>query len=139
VSSCREFVSELASQQVGKSASQQVSGSAGHTTQQVSHLVTQLSWRKELLKGKSNSVNGGRTRHYRDLLVWQKAMELTKNVYRLTENLPQKEAFVLHSQIRRASVSVPSNIAEGHGRMDIFANFLRCLAGLYLRCRHNWS
>ncbi|MGH9589594.1 MAG: four helix bundle protein [Terracidiphilus sp.] len=63
-------------------------------------------------------MDGGRTRHYRDLLVWQKAMGLTKNIYRLTESLPRKETFGLQSQIRRASVSVPSNIAEGHGRLD---------------------
>ena|SRR6185437_14709170 len=63
-------------------------------------------------------MNGGRTRHYRDLLVWQKAMELTKDIYRVTESLPQKKSFGLQSQIRRAAVSVPSNIAEGHGRLD---------------------
>ena len=64
------------------------------------------------------SRNGGRTRHYRDLLVWQKAMGLTKNICSLTESLPQKETIGLQSQIRRAAVSVPSNIAEGHGRLD---------------------
>lgn len=63
-------------------------------------------------------MGGGRTRYFRDLLVWQKAMGLTKNIYRLTESLPQKETFGLQSQIRRAAVSVPSNIAEGHGRLD---------------------
>ena len=64
-------------------------------------------------------MNGARTRHYRDLLVGQKAMGLTKNVYRLTENFPQKETFGLQAQIRRAAVSVPSNIAgldDGHFR-----------------------
>ena len=58
-----------------------------------------------------------RTRHYRDLLVWQKAMDLVRFVYRETEAFPQSEVFGLRLQIRRAAVSVPSNIAEGHGRL----------------------
>ena len=62
--------------------------------------------------------NGARPRHYRDLLVWQKAMELARAIYRETENLPKNEMFGLQSQMRRAAVSIPSNIAEGHGRLD---------------------
>jgi four helix bundle protein len=50
---------------------------------------------------------------FRDLSVWQKSMTLTEHVYVLTENLPRAEAFGLTSQIRRAAVSIPSNIAEG--------------------------
>lgn len=65
-----------------------------------------------------SSPKSTRTRHYRDLLVWQRAMALTKSIYRATEGFPQKEMFGLQAQIRRAAVSVPSNIAEGHGRMD---------------------
>jgi four helix bundle protein len=53
---------------------------------------------------------------YRDLLVWQKAVELTLLVYRLSEGFPRHEIYGLRSQLRRASVSVPSNIAEGYGR-----------------------
>lgn len=53
---------------------------------------------------------------YRDLLAWQRAMELTKIIYRLTETFPQRERFGLCDQLRRAAVSVPSNIAEGYGR-----------------------
>jgi four helix bundle protein len=53
---------------------------------------------------------------YRELLVWQKAMELTVLVYRLTEGFPKREIYGLAAQIRRAGVSVPSNIAEGYGR-----------------------
>jgi four helix bundle protein len=52
------------------------------------------------------------------LLVWQKAMELTREVYRLTRSFPKEEMFGLTSQMRRAAVSVPSNIAEGQGRLS---------------------
>jgi four helix bundle protein len=67
---------------------------------------------------KDGSPTGGRTRHFRDLLVWQRAMSLARAVYLETEALPQKELFGLQSQMRRAAVSVPSNIAEGHGRLN---------------------
>lgn len=53
---------------------------------------------------------------YRDLRVWQAGMDLVERVYRLTERLPKHEIYGLTSQIRRAAVSVPSNIAEGHTR-----------------------
>ena len=53
---------------------------------------------------------------YKDLVVWQKSMELVVNVYRLTLKLPQDERRGLMSQMRGAAVSVPSNIAEGYGR-----------------------
>jgi four helix bundle protein len=56
----------------------------------------------------------GRT--YRDLLVWQKAMQLVTDVYKVTENFPKTETFGLRIQVRRAIVSVPSNIVEGQGR-----------------------
>ena len=59
-----------------------------------------------------------RTRHYRDLIAWQKAMALAKCAYELTDGLPKSETYGLQSQIRRAAVSVPSNIAEGHGRLN---------------------
>ena len=55
-------------------------------------------------------------RRYQDLIAWQKAIALVKNVYELTSGFPQKEAFGLTSQMRRSAVSVPSNIAEGQGR-----------------------
>jgi len=50
---------------------------------------------------------------FRDLTVWQKAMTLTERVYKATEKFPKTEMFGLTSQMRRASVSIPSNIAEG--------------------------
>jgi four helix bundle protein len=53
---------------------------------------------------------------YRELVVWQKAMELATLVYRLTESFPKREIYGLVAQLRRAGVSVPSNIAEGYGR-----------------------
>jgi four helix bundle protein len=53
---------------------------------------------------------------YRDLLVWQKAMDLVTDIYRCTRSFPRDETFGLVAQMRRSSVSVPSNIAEGKGR-----------------------
>jgi four helix bundle protein len=58
-----------------------------------------------------------RTRHFRDLIVWQKAMELARQVYLQTEGFPKSEMFGLRMQMRRSAVSVASNIAEGHGRL----------------------
>ena len=57
-----------------------------------------------------------RYRDYKDLKVWQKAMDLTIEVYSLVKFLPQDEKFGLSDQMRRAVVSIPSNIAEGEGR-----------------------
>jgi four helix bundle protein len=54
---------------------------------------------------------------FRDLLVWQRAIQLSVSIYRLTKDFPREEVYGLTSQIRRAAVSVPSNIAEGHGRL----------------------
>lgn len=54
--------------------------------------------------------------NYRNLRVWNTAISLALEVYRITESFPQSERFGLTSQLRRAAVSVPSNIAEGHGR-----------------------
>ena len=53
---------------------------------------------------------------YRDLLVWQRAMELVKEIYRVTKTFPKEEVYGLTAQIRRAAIAVPSNIAEGKGR-----------------------
>ena len=55
---------------------------------------------------------------FHDLIVWQKAIELTLSIYRLTRSFPKEEMFGLTSQTRRASVSVASNIAEGRGRLN---------------------
>lgn len=53
---------------------------------------------------------------FRDLLIWQKAMTLVTNCYSISSNFPREELFGLASQIRRCSISIPSNISEGYGR-----------------------
>lgn len=53
---------------------------------------------------------------FRDLLIWQKSMILVTEVYQLTNSFPKEEIYGLTSQIRRSSISIPSNIAEGYGR-----------------------
>jgi four helix bundle protein len=70
-------------------------------------------------------------RSYRDLKVWQKAMELAVSCYGLTRSFPREEAFGLTSQIRRAAASIAANIAEGHGRENrgSFIQFLRISQG----------
>ena len=65
--------------------------------------------------------------NYRDLLVWQKAMELVVECYRLCEFLPKTEIYGLASQLKRSAVSVPANIAEGHGR-DHLGEYLHHLS-----------
>lgn len=55
-------------------------------------------------------------RKYQQLIVWQRAMELVSAIYQLTSSFPDHEKFGLSSQLRRAAVSIPSNIAEGSGR-----------------------
>ena len=55
-------------------------------------------------------------RRYQQLVVWQKAMELVTEVYQMTAEFPDTEKFGLTSQMRRAAISIPSNIAEGAGR-----------------------
>jgi four helix bundle protein len=79
-----------ASQQVSESASQPDTGAAAHRR---------------------------RTRHFSDLIAWQKAMLLAKAIYGETSEFPKSEIYGLTSQMRRSAVSVPSNIAEGHGRL----------------------
>jgi four helix bundle protein len=68
---------------------------------------------------------------FRELVVWQRAMELTVAVYRLTRDFPREEQFGLTSQIRRAVVAIPSNIAEGQGRLSAgeFRQFLGIARG----------
>jgi len=72
-------------------------------------------------------VASGEVRHYRDLLVWQKALTWVELVYAATREWPSDERFGLISQVRRAAVSVPSNIAEGCARRST-PEFLRFLS-----------
>ena len=68
---------------------------------------------------------------YRDLIVWQRSMDMAERVYELTRAYPRDELFGLVSQTRRAAVSVAANIAEGHGRgtRGAYAGFLRIARG----------
>ena len=68
----------------------------------------------------------GAIRTFRDLIAWQKAMELARLVYRATGQMPDTERFGLTNQMRRAAVSVPSNIAEGYARQSR-ADYLKYL------------
>ena len=67
------------------------------------------------------------TQSYRDLIVWQRAIELVVELYAITEKFPREELFGITSQMRRAAVSIPSNIAEGRSRgtKADYLNFLR--------------
>ena len=68
---------------------------------------------------------------YQDLLVWQKAMELTVEIYRIVKLLPTEERYALSDQMKRAAVSIPSNIAEGQARNSVkeFIQFLSIAKG----------
>jgi four helix bundle protein len=56
--------------------------------------------------------------NYRDLVVWQRSMQLVEEIYRCTKTFPREELFGLTTQMRRSAISVPSNIAEGKGRFS---------------------
>ena len=68
---------------------------------------------------------------FRDLVVWQKSVQLATMIYRMTQSFPREELYGLSSQMRRCSVSVPSNIAEGQGRISTgeFRQFLGIARG----------
>ena len=68
---------------------------------------------------------------YKKLLVWQKGIELAEEIYKITKLLPDDEKFGLSSQMRRAAISIPSNIAEGQSRHSKkeFIHFLRIAQG----------
>ncbi|HXU10228.1 MAG TPA: four helix bundle protein, partial [Blastocatellia bacterium] len=68
---------------------------------------------------------------HRDLIVWQKSMDLAEDVYRVTSGFPREELYRMTSQLTRAAISVPANIAEGHARgtRKDYANFLAIAKG----------
>lgn len=74
---------------------------------------------------------GGKIQSYRDLEVWQKGMALAEVCYRITKTFPKEEIYGMVSQIRRAAVSIPANIAEGYGReyRNEYVRFLRIAQG----------
>ncbi len=68
---------------------------------------------------------------FKELIVWQRSIELVKEIYKITENFPLSERYVLVSQIRKSAISIPSNIAEGKKRKTRkdFLQFLRIADG----------
>ena len=68
---------------------------------------------------------------YKDLIVWQKSMLLVKEIYSIVKLLPKEEQYALSDQMRRAAVSIPSNIAEGYGRASTndYVRFLNIARG----------
>ncbi len=70
-------------------------------------------------------------KHYKNLKIWQRSVDLVTAVYQLTDSFPRDELYVLTSQIRRAAISVPSNIAEGSSRRHTKKEFIRFLQMAY--------
>lgn len=68
---------------------------------------------------------------YKDLLIWKKGIEIVKEVYFLSKQLPKNEEYAISDQIRRAAVSIPANIAEGYGRASTknYLYFIRIARG----------
>jgi len=78
-----------------------------------------------------DALGEARIGSHRDLVVWQKAMDLTVEVYRLARRFPKDETYRLISQLTRAAASVPANIAEGHARSTArdYAHFVSIAKG----------
>src|SRR5271163_2586893 len=79
-----------------------------------------------LIKDRSPNIRQKKIESYQDLVVWQKSMDLVELTYKIVAKLPHNEQYGLTSQLRRAAVSVPANIAEGFGRWHA-GEFLRFL------------
>ena len=71
-----------------------------------------------------------KVKNYQELIAWQKAMDLVEEVYKVSKSFPREEIYGLTSQVRRAAVSIPSNVAEGQGRTTT-PDFLRHLSIAY--------
>ena len=82
-------------------------------------------------RSEATGVIMANVKSFRDLLVWQKSMDFAEHVYRVQKKFPAEERFSLCDQLRRAVVSIPSNIAEGRGRDTArdFAHFLTLARG----------
>ncbi len=78
-----------------------------------------------------SSGQDAKIRSYQDLVAWQKAYELARRIYGLTKRFPEDERFGMTAQMRRAAVSIPSNIAEGWGRnsKNDYLRFLKIARG----------
>ena len=96
--------------------------------------VSSFGFRVSSFERLSSESKVSMSHSYRDLLVWQKSMVLVKEIYLETRSFPKKEAYGLTSQMRRAAVSVPCNIAEGQGRASKkeFKQFLALSRGSLL-------
>lgn len=82
-------------------------------------------------KKKGHAIIMSDIKSYRDLIVWQKSMQLVTDIYKATSSFPTSELYALTSQLRRCAVSIPSNIAEGYGRNSTgdYKRFLQVAAG----------
>jgi four helix bundle protein len=85
----------------------------------------------EAQRHKGTKALRGIVKTYRDLIVWQKAMKLVTEIYKHTKSFPKEERYGLTIQLRRSSVSLPSNMAEGYGRNSTqdYIRFLRIANG----------
>jgi len=82
-----------------------------------------------------------KTKSFRDLIVWQKSYKLALEIYRVTKDFPKSEVYGLSQQMRKAAVSVPSNIAEGYGRKHKaeYKQFLSIAYGSLLEVETQYS
>lgn len=80
---------------------------------------------------KVSVMNDSQIDSYKDLRVWQKGMDIAESCYLITNTFPKEETYGLTSQIRRATISIPANIAEGYGRdsQGSYVNFLKIAQG----------
>jgi four helix bundle protein len=82
----------------------------------------------------SDDFGMGKVKSYKDLTVWEKSVDLVTEIYKITKKFPKEEMYGLTSQITRAAISIPSNLAEGSGRgtSKSFASFLSISRGSLL-------
>ncbi|MDD5135436.1 MAG: four helix bundle protein [Phycisphaerae bacterium] len=85
--------------------------------------------------------NNMKTKSFKDLIVWQKSYKLVLDIYKITKDFPGFEVYGLSQQMRRASVSIPSNIAEGYGRKHQaeYKQFLSIVYGSLLELETQFS